>query len=129
MWRDYELFGRLADVRGYHRKNKSPKGLPQNVSDVVIKAHIYWGQDAHSASYMSLRSFYIVLKDLGYDKEEPGMPYQEPFDYPNNSYTNIQLINIVKYCDILKMQLMMDQVLMGKKVSDIRFRLVYFFDS
>jgi len=54
--RDYTLFALLADVRNYSQKPlipiSSPKGLPDNLSWVVNKAHGEWGEDAHSETYL-----------------------------------------------------------------------------
>ena len=59
LWEDrnYELFAFLADVRnnGNIEPISEPRGIPFNVSDEVLKDYKSWGEDAHSASYLTLQ--------------------------------------------------------------------------
>lgn len=57
--RDYNLFNILADVRpdGKVEPISSPKGLPMDLSEEVQLEADYWGEDAHSHSYLSLEEF------------------------------------------------------------------------
>jgi len=55
--RDYDLFATLANVRNYARGIKpisNPKGLPENLSEVVRSEADKWECDAHSHSYFTL---------------------------------------------------------------------------
>lgn len=54
--RCYSLFGVLADVRnrGY-KPIDTPRGLPDDVTDYVKSEYEWWGTDAHSASFFTLR--------------------------------------------------------------------------
>lgn len=61
--RNYELFGILADVRGVGNPVISePKGLPEDVSDVVKEESDRWGIDGHSHSYLTLRELVEYLE-------------------------------------------------------------------
>ena len=55
--RNYDLFAVLAGVRSYgdFQCISSPKGLPDDVTEYVEKAHEEWGCDAHSTSYLTMR--------------------------------------------------------------------------
>lgn len=69
--RDYELFGILANVRGVGNDVISmPKGLPEDVSDVVKDESDSWGSDGHSHSYLTLRElveYYEKHPKIKYD--------------------------------------------------------------
>lgn len=61
--RNYELFGILADVRCYGNPVISnPKGLPEDVSDIVKDESDRWGIDGHSHSYLTLRELVEYLE-------------------------------------------------------------------
>lgn len=54
--RNYDRFAILADVRNYDRKYiSSPRGLPEDVTDYVMKEYKTWIDDAHSTSYLTMR--------------------------------------------------------------------------
>ena len=67
LYRNYELFALLANVRNYGSfKNKpisEPKGLPNDVSDNVGIESEKWGIDGHSHSYHTLADLLIWWKD------------------------------------------------------------------
>jgi len=52
--RNYELFAKLAGVRG---EGPKPLGVPQDVSDLANAMIAGWGVDGHSHSYLSLAEF------------------------------------------------------------------------
>ncbi len=52
--RNYELFAKLAGVRG---EGPEPNGVPQDVSQLARVQLEGWNSDAHSVSYLSLREF------------------------------------------------------------------------
>lgn len=61
--RNYELFGILADVRGRGNPIMSdPRGLPEDVSDVVKEESDRWEGDGHSHSYFTLRELVEYLE-------------------------------------------------------------------
>lgn len=55
--RDYNLFAMLANVRNENglKYISEPRGLPNDVSDIVSSDFVQWGKDAHSASYITLQ--------------------------------------------------------------------------
>lgn len=55
--RNYRLFADLAGVRG---EGPEPKGLPDDVSDLVWMESDYWDVDAHSHSHCSLTEFIVA---------------------------------------------------------------------
>ncbi len=62
--RNYDLFGILANVRNYSDNGCicKPKGLPEDVSDIVKAESEMWGGDGHSHSYFTLRELKEYLK-------------------------------------------------------------------
>lgn len=70
--RNYDLFGVLAGVRGSAGNNQidSPRGLPEDVTDFVREHYEYWGMDAHSCSYLTLRELIEFDKYDWDDSEE-----------------------------------------------------------
>ena len=55
--RSYALFSILADVRNRTGLDyiSLPKGLPRDATDFVKEGYEYWGMDAHSCSYLTLK--------------------------------------------------------------------------
>lgn len=55
--RNYALFAVLADVRNYGDTEyiDRPRGLPEDVTDVVRESYEDWRGDAHSCSYFTLK--------------------------------------------------------------------------
>ncbi len=53
--RSYLMFSKLANVRsdGTIPSISDPRGLPDNISDVVSLHLDKWGDDAHSASWLA----------------------------------------------------------------------------
>jgi hypothetical protein len=66
-YRNYRLFSILADVRNYSENGciDEPRGLPDDVSDVVKEANNEWGCDGHTHSY------FLLSELLEYQKENP----------------------------------------------------------
>jgi|688.fasta_scaffold656606_2 hypothetical protein len=52
--RNYALFNILAEVRGNGPSISQPRGLPDDVSDIVKKESDRWDSDGHSHSYFTL---------------------------------------------------------------------------
>lgn len=73
--RNYELFARLAGVRG---EGPEPRDLPEDVSEYVANEYEGWGHDAHSASWYSADDFARIYTST-YDENEDG-------DIPLNPY-------------------------------------------
>lgn len=55
--RDYEFFGRIANVRG--PGDLEPIGIPEDASDLSRAMLEEWAGDGHSESHMSLREFIL----------------------------------------------------------------------
>lgn len=55
--RNYDLFAILADVRNYcdNKYISLPKGLPSDITKETAKENLYWGDDGHSHSYLTLK--------------------------------------------------------------------------
>lgn len=72
--RNYELFARLAGVRG---EGPPPKGLPDDVSEFVEAEYEGWGHDAHSVSWYSADEFVQIYTrtDWADDEDTPLNPY------------------------------------------------------
>lgn len=61
IWRDYCLFGALADVRrSYPGLSKDPLGVPDDVSAEVASAYKQQEGDAHSASHATLEELELL---------------------------------------------------------------------
>ena len=65
--RDYEMFAVLANVRNYDNLPfiSEPKGKPEDCSDGFKGLLEYWGSDAHSTSWLTLKE----LKEFDVDQE------------------------------------------------------------
>lgn len=59
--RDYALFATLANVRNYGDITpiSEPRGLPDDVSDIVEKASNDWGDNGHSHSWFTAKELFI----------------------------------------------------------------------
>lgn len=87
--RNYALFSMLADVRNYsdNKPISKPKGLPDDVSDVVKYESDMFGSDGHSHSYFTMKELYEyyeknkVVKLSGLVDEE-GAKEIEAGNYP-----------------------------------------------
>lgn len=55
--RNYSLFSVLADVRNYGDTESicQPKGIPEDCCNEIKEDYQFWGEDAHSASYFTLK--------------------------------------------------------------------------
>lgn len=62
IWRQYGLFGWLADVRNYsHMQPISiPRGIPRDLSPEVKAEVVSWDADGHSHSWLSLKELLAV---------------------------------------------------------------------
>lgn len=65
--RNYTLFSKLANVRNYHGNKyiSEPKGLPNDVSEVVKEESDDWGSDGHSHSWFTLKQLIDFFKENG----------------------------------------------------------------
>jgi hypothetical protein len=65
-WQDYKVFAFLAGVRNYTNLQpiSKPKGLPMSVDCYILKEYKKWFDDAHNASYLTLKE----LMDFDYNQ-------------------------------------------------------------
>lgn len=61
--RNYNLFNVLAEVRGNGPSISQPRGLPDDVSDIVKKESDRWDGDGHSHSYFTLAELKKYYKE------------------------------------------------------------------
>lgn len=54
--RNYHMFAKMADVRNYDdiKEISHPKGLPEDISEVVKLHYKSWESDAHSESWLNV---------------------------------------------------------------------------
>jgi len=138
--RNYSLFAALAGVRG---AGPSPRGLPDDVSNIVKDASDTWDCDGHSHSWITVDEFDKLISDkngrkkfglcasrskvaffdfMKYwgkqkDAKKPKMPpyYSTIVNYCKNYEENID-------------HLMIDKYILGEK-RKLDIRLVYWFDN
>ena len=105
-WRNYTMFAFLADVRnrGALKPICEPKGVPTDLSEEVKDKYESWYEDAHSASYLTLKE----LTDFDYNKKS------------NENYTYKEMLGewFFKHLEELK--------LLGEPES---VRIVFWFDN
>lgn len=72
--RNYSLFAVLADVRNYGDTEyiDDPRGLPDDVTDVVKNDYEVWEFDAHSCSHLTLKEL-IDFHEQGHPLKRSGM--------------------------------------------------------
>ena len=79
VWKDddpgrcYAAFGLLADVREGYSYGHPPKGLPENISNLVEKESDSWGDDGHSHTYhtkVELNAMIIKLSILPIEESD-----------------------------------------------------------
>lgn len=135
-YRDYRLFGKLANVR-MSKGSRLPKGVPKDVSDIVRKAVVYMGVDGHSHSYDDLQTFKQIFYSLEYS-EIPLDPIPNAFNYvhdrTNSDKDLVGYHNIIKYCEDKVLEYKTDleveaQLLEQNINTNVECRLVYFFDN
>lgn len=73
--RNYELFSVLAGVRGYGPPIIEPRGIPADVSLETKDEWNYWGGDAHTPHWYSLRELLIAEKEGVFDPAVYGQEF------------------------------------------------------
>ena len=114
--RNYELFARLASVRGDGRE---PRGLPEDVSEVVEMFADSWAGDAHSHSWLSAVDFaddYYGVHAL--EEDEPMTEYHQNTLTNNKSYAVKQFLR--EMCNVAGV---------GDSANVDEFRFVFWFDN
>lgn len=60
--RSYDMFSKLANVRGFYKESSDPKGLPSNIS-YNVKCKVDEWEDAHSKSYLTYKEYKQLIKE------------------------------------------------------------------
>lgn len=125
--RNYALFTALAGVRGGDICNK-PRGIPDDLSEIVKIAIDEWSFDAHSHSYLSLDEFEEILIKMEFpqtDRTDMFYNWREHSDRPPYYST------IVTACRVQAMELSkIDEILLDDvDGSTVEHRIVFFFDN
>lgn len=109
--RDYDLFGRIAGVRGRDVHYKQ-RGIPDNISQEILRVIERWGNDGHSYSWLSLNEFKdALLRDSWYQ------------DAPDNGY-----VEMIHYCEKWIEIEEAEAILLNLDIKP-EVRIVFFFDN
>lgn len=144
--RNYALFSILADVRnnGANKPIAEPKGLPEDVSDVVKAESEYWGVDGHSHSFFTMKELYDYYKKNQIVKysgfvDEVGIKEIEAGEMPNwwckgSTQTNLvwkewQQENYVLKSFIEALEKHFESEYYRKDEDAEKFRIVFWFDN
>lgn len=114
--RNYELFARLASVRG---DGRDPQGLPDDVSEMVEMYANAWEGDGHSHSWLSASDFaddYYGIQVLG--KDEPMTEYHQNTLTVDKNYAVLQFLQ--EMCGVSGI---------GDQTQANEFRFVFWFDN
>ena len=76
--RNYQLFGKMAGVRGVETSIADPKGLPKDCSTVVKFCADYWGSGGHSHSYLIATEIVELEKWWDEEYKDAGWPQRYP---------------------------------------------------
>jgi len=84
----YDLFAKMAGVRGHVTPIASPRGLPSNIS--IVTAIAAQAQDSHSHSYL-MSSEVIKLKEWVKEVSDTDFPFEDEFGFLfGNTYPGFQ---------------------------------------
>jgi hypothetical protein len=114
--RNYELFARLASVRGDGRE---PRGLPEDVSEMVQMYADGWSGDGHSHSWLSASDFaddYYGIQVL--KEDEPMLEYHQNILQVDKNYAVLQFLQ--EMCGVSGI---------GEQTQANEFRFVFWFDN
>lgn len=114
--RNYELFARLASVRG---DGRDPRGLPDDVSEMVEMFAQSWEGDGHSHSWLSASDFaddYYGVKVL--EEDEPMTEYHQNTLQVDKNYAVKQFLE--EMCGV---------PMVGDHDQANDFRFVFWFDN
>jgi hypothetical protein len=114
--RNYTLFAQLASVRGGGRE---PRGLPDDVSEVVEMFADGWGHDAHSHSWLSAVDFaddYYGVQAI--EDDEPMTDYHQNILKADKNYAVLEFLR--EMCNVTGV---------GEEARAGEFRFVFWFDN
>jgi hypothetical protein len=126
--RDYGLFGLLANVRSSGPRD--PRGLPEDVSDMIKAAADKWDSDGHSHSFMTLEEFKnVLLEEAKYPVSTSDVAFYEWEDFERGKYPP-SFTSIINYAEKLKQEKSIDKHLLGEgTTSEVQVRVVFWFDN
>ncbi len=115
--RDYGLFEILAGVRGSKdRAISEPRGLPNNTCREMGHLHAAWGEDAHSASYLTLAEIVSATNSDTFKEA--------------NTYTQKTIRDLIEEMRHHMKLMPTTEGIGGRRVKDeTAIRLVFFFDN
>jgi len=116
--RNYELFARLASVRG---DGRDPQGLPEDVSEMVQMYADGWAGDGHSHSWLSASDFaddYYGVQAIESGEEEPMTEYHQNTLKVDKNYAVLQFLQ--EMCGVSGI---------GEVTQANEFRFVFWFDN
>lgn len=114
--RNYVLFGRLASVR---TDGREPRGLPDDVSEVVEMCAQSWGGDAHSHSWLSAVDFaddYYGVQSI--EDDEPMTEFHQNMLGVDKNYAVLQFLE--EMCGVS---------MVDSNCHSNEFRFVFWFDN
>lgn len=114
--RNYTLFAQLASVRGGGRE---PRGLPDDVSEMVEMFAQSWEGDAHSHSWLSAVDFaddYYGVQSI--EDEEPMTEYHQNMLEVDKNYAVLQFLE--EMCGVS---------MVDSGCHSNEFRFVFWFDN
>ena len=95
--RNYDFFGRLANVREYDANHPDPKGIPDDISDLSRMCISEIGTDGHSHSYCTAGEFCDAFNK---NKRKKGQrPEHEILGIYIEEDVNINDLRVVFYFD------------------------------
>lgn len=115
--RDYTLFGALASVRG---DGLEPRGLPDDLSEIVQDEADSWVHDAHSHSWMYADEFADIYNKIATDPDD-----EEPLD----RYHQLILKEGKDYAVWDFVNLMCSPMCINDEDKPQDFRFVFWFDN
>jgi len=114
--RNYTLFGQLASVRGGGRE---PRGLPNDVSEMVLMFSDAWEGDGHSHSWLSASEFaddYYGVQSV--EDDEPMTDYHQNTLKVDKNYAVLEFLQ--EMCNVAGV---------GDSTQANEFRFVFWFDN
>jgi hypothetical protein len=129
--RDYDLFGALAGARNQVNYDARPKGLPNDLSE-LLKTQIDRINNNHSQSWHSLKEFKKIYRKL-YSSKRATKRLKDAVPEAFHDYL-LTFDNLIKYCEkqvkLLQFEAQAEKYLLNLDISDaVRCRLIYSFDS
>ena len=92
--RNYELFALMANVRnrdGQVKPIATPKGIPDDITTITRLAYAGWGEDAHSASWLSN----FEVSQLRDEWERRGHGFKGAHDFEHDFFGYVEGISWV----------------------------------